>query len=285
MKLIITDLDGTLFDYHTYSFEAAQPALDRIRQLSIPLILCSSKTGGEIALICKKLGMKLPFIAENGGAIYLPKGFLSGDFEETFLLNSEDEEYVIMEMGTGRDKLTEVFQEVRELNGAGIKSFSDMSLEEVMEHTSLPENEARLAMERRFTEPFLFLSQDESYKSEVIKQFADRGLTTVKGGRFYHLMGDISKGKAVSRIKEIFSRISGNEITSMGLGDSENDISMLSAVERPVIVRKWDGSWMEAHGTEDFERTEGIGPVGWNEAVLSFLDSRLQVSDPWIKGG
>lgn len=273
MKLIITDLDGTLLDHHSYSFEPAQKALDRIRELSVPLILCSSKTRGEMMLYCKKLGMKLPFISENGGGIYLPKGFLSVEFEERIQYSSKDKEYLVIEMGTGRDDLRKAFLHVKELLGVDMISFSDMSPGEVMELTSLPENEAILAMERNFTEPFIFSSPNESSIGKVMEEFNKKGFTVVKGGRFYHLMGDINKGNAVKKIKSIFSRIARGDVITMGLGDSENDLSMLNNVDRPVIVRRWDGSWMDAGGTENFVRTEGIGPAGWNEAVLNFLDN------------
>lgn len=223
-------------------------------------------------LYCKKLNMKLPFISENGGGIYLPKGFLSIKFEERIQYSSKDKEYLVIEMGTGRDELRNVFNDVRESMGIEMRSFSDMTVDEVMALTSLPENEALLAMERSFTEPFIFSSNDDVLIGKTVSKFSERGLTVVKGGRFYHLMGDINKGAAVRKIKSVFSRIDGSQLIAMGLGDSENDLSMLYAVERPVIVRKWDGSWMDAEGTKNFVRTEGIGPVGWNEAVLEFLN-------------
>ncbi len=75
-KLIIfTDLDGTLLDYSTYSFEAAIPALQLLKEKNIPLIICSSKTGKEIEHYRKKLGNTHPFISENGGGIFIPKGY------------------------------------------------------------------------------------------------------------------------------------------------------------------------------------------------------------------
>ena len=46
--LVFTDLDGTLLDYDTYAFDAAEPALDRLRRERIPFVLCSSKTRAEI---------------------------------------------------------------------------------------------------------------------------------------------------------------------------------------------------------------------------------------------
>jgi mannosyl-3-phosphoglycerate phosphatase len=38
MMLVFKDLDGTLLDRETYSFQAAKPALERLRQLDVPLV-------------------------------------------------------------------------------------------------------------------------------------------------------------------------------------------------------------------------------------------------------
>ncbi|HBO91798.1 MAG TPA: mannosyl-3-phosphoglycerate phosphatase, partial [Gammaproteobacteria bacterium] len=35
--LVFTDLDGTLLDHHTYRFQAASPALERLREAGIPV--------------------------------------------------------------------------------------------------------------------------------------------------------------------------------------------------------------------------------------------------------
>ncbi len=56
-KLVIfTDLDGTLLDRDTYSFEPALPALRLIRQKDIPLVLSSSKTRAEIEFYRERIG-------------------------------------------------------------------------------------------------------------------------------------------------------------------------------------------------------------------------------------
>ena len=53
--IIFSDLDGTLLDHHTYSFENAQPALDLVKKNNIPLILVSSKTRMEMCLYQKQI--------------------------------------------------------------------------------------------------------------------------------------------------------------------------------------------------------------------------------------
>lgn len=78
--LVFTDLDGTLLDHHTYSFEPALPALNALKEKNIPLIICTSKTRAEIEKWRLELRTDHPFISENGGAIFIPKGYFSHKF-------------------------------------------------------------------------------------------------------------------------------------------------------------------------------------------------------------
>lgn len=267
MILIFTDLDGSLLDHHTYSFAPASEALARVKELGIPLILCSSKTKEEMVLCLKRLGILFPFIAENGGGIYFPREFGGLRLENA----AEEQGFLVLEPGVKRPLLIDAVREVGKKTGVRIRSFIEMSVEEVMVLTSLPEAEARLAMGRRFTEPFLIHKKDTERSQEMIDELVRRGFQVVKGGRFFHLMGKSGKGDAVRRVIDIFAGSFGKAVESLGLGDSENDLSMLMAVDRPVLIRKPDGSWIKGPGTEGFFRTEGIGPSGWNEAVLKFL--------------
>ena len=46
--VVFTDLDGTLLDHTSYSHQAAEPALEAIRERRIPLVFCTSKTRAEV---------------------------------------------------------------------------------------------------------------------------------------------------------------------------------------------------------------------------------------------
>jgi len=59
--VIFTDLDGTLLDAETYSYEAARPALAMLKKRQIPVVLCTSKTRAETEAIARRLGLKHPF--------------------------------------------------------------------------------------------------------------------------------------------------------------------------------------------------------------------------------
>ncbi len=96
-----------------------------------------------------------------------------------------------------------------------------------------------------------------------------RGLRVTWGGRFHHLTGPADKGRAVRQLLALHA----GPVSSVALGDSPNDLTMLEAVDRPVLVPRPDGSVAEvlAQALPLAERAPGPGPRGWNEAVLAVL--------------
>ena len=66
---VVTDVDGTLMD-HSYDLTPAKETIKLLQELSIPVILCTSKTAAEVKVIRKELNLTDPYIVENGGAIY-----------------------------------------------------------------------------------------------------------------------------------------------------------------------------------------------------------------------
>jgi mannosyl-3-phosphoglycerate phosphatase len=70
--VIFTDLDASLLDHNGYGFSGAKPALRYIKDRRIPLIAVTSKCRPEVDQIQIQLGIKDPFIVENGAALFVP---------------------------------------------------------------------------------------------------------------------------------------------------------------------------------------------------------------------
>ncbi|MFN3477402.1 MAG: HAD-IIB family hydrolase [Candidatus Methylomirabilales bacterium] len=136
--IIFTDLDGTLLDHEAYSFEAAQEALEEVRRRKIPLVLCTSKTRAEVERYRKLLDNHDPFIVENGGAIFIPKGY----FPFSYPYQREVAGYHVIEDGVPYPRLVQTLKRVGVESGARIVGFSDLSVEEVARLTGLSREEA-----------------------------------------------------------------------------------------------------------------------------------------------
>jgi len=61
-------------------------------------------------------------------------------------------------------------------------------------------------------------------------------------------------------------------IETVGIGDSVNDAPLLTMVDYPILVQEPEGSYdLDIH-VSGMIYAQGIGPVGWNEAVLDLLE-------------
>ncbi len=263
--LVFTDLDGTLLDHDSYSFEPALPALTVLKKRNIPLIICTSKTRAEIERIRIQLHNNHPFVSENGGAIFIPKDYFSHPFEYT----REDSAYRIIEYGISYSRIREVLKKMEAHFPGKIKGFGDFPTEEVAHLCDFPREQARLAKMREYDEPFLIKDIQILDKIQQIAKNADLHIS--KGGRFYHLLGQNDKGKAVLRLREMYEKTF-KPIKTIALGDSPNDLQMLEAVDYPVLIQKADGTHDPSVKRENLIQAPGIGPSGWNAAVLKLLD-------------
>ncbi len=263
--LVFTDLDGTLLDHNTYSFEPALPALRALKSREIPLLICTSKTGAEIEKYRKLLGNDHPFISENGGGIFIPEGYFSREFDYDKRING----YTVIELGTPHEALSEVLKSISGETGIRIKGVSDMSVPEIVEHTGLDEESAKLAGKRDYSEPFVIYGDEDDIET-VRGQIKRRGYNYTRGGRFHHILGENDKGKAVRILTGLYEREAGG-LETIGIGDSLNDLPMLETVDIPVLVQKPDGGYDSGIELENTIYADGAGPCGWNSAILKLL--------------
>jgi mannosyl-3-phosphoglycerate phosphatase len=264
--IIFTDLDGTLLDDQAYDFKPALPALKLIRSRKVPLILVSSKTRLEIELYRKRLSLKDPFIAENGGAAYFPASF---SFPPEYSFEIVDE-YRGVFIGTPLEVLYEKISELKE--HFRFRRFSELTIEEIAVLTGLSHEQAQRAAVREFDEPIVLESTSD--EELVYAKAQELGLDCVHGGRFLHLFLGGDKGKAVEVILNVY-RQQGQPVISIGLGDSQNDVPMLWAVDKAVIMQGYDGGYIEGLDHPDLLKAKGRGPDAWNRVVLSILENLL----------
>lgn len=264
--IIFTDLDATLLDHDNYSFEAANPALNIIREKEIPLILTSSKSLAEIEEVQNELGIIHPFVVENGGAICFPPAYFK--LEETLPVVDG---FQIKFLGPTYDKILHDLGEINRKENFRFRGFNDISMEEVMSLTNLTQEKAQKAKTRLCSEPLIWEDSEENLY-EFKTRLKEKELKLLKGGRFYHLMGNTDKGNAVRQLMVLFKkRFPGIQFKTIGVGDSPNDVEMLREVNFPVLVQRPDGSYIDIPVEIEVILADGIGPKGWNRAVLKLL--------------
>ena len=207
-----------------------------------------------------RFGICHPFISENGGGIFFPKGYFPSSNVEFNGINE------VIVLGTRYEEVRKVFTDVRNRLGTPVTGFGDMSNEQVAEVTGLSVSEAGLARQRDFSEPFMF---NQGINERFLRAVEEQGYTWTKG-KLYCLMGQQDKGKAVRILKRFYENEHG-KIISIGLGDALNDLPLLHEVDVPVLVQKNDGNYEAGIAVPGLVRAPGIGPAGWNKVLLDML--------------
>lgn len=251
--LVATDLDGTLLDASTYAFEPARPALGALERAGIPLVLCSSKTLAEMGPLAAAIGARGPLVVENGGAIVEPGG-------------------AVVVLGVDRRRLLAELPAIAREAGAQVRPFAEMDAAEVAALTGLPIAQAELALRREYDEPFVVegpRGRDRETDARLACAARGRGLEVTRGGRFLHLAGPADKGRALRAILER-APVDGAVV---GLGDAPNDLPLLLAATRAIVMPRADGTVEPelAARLPGVERAPGPGPAGWSAAVLAAL--------------
>lgn len=200
---VFSDLDGTLLEHESYSWQAAKPALDRLAELRIPVVLTSSKTEPEIRELQQDMGLAgLPAIVENGAGTVPGNAVgtatsarasaandLSNDLPQAVLSVSE---YADL-----RTRLNRVSAPLRQR----FSGFGDLDDAAVAGITGLSLTAARLAQQRNFTEPGLFSGSDEQLVA-FLEELGKLGVSARQGGRFLTLSFGSTKGDAMRGVMQ-----------------------------------------------------------------------------------
>ncbi len=265
--LLFTDLDGTLLHGDSYAWEPARPAIERLRAEGIPWVFVTSKTRAEVEFWRGATGNSHPYIVENGAALFIPQGYFPFPVPESRPVDGWD----VVEWGTPYLDLVEALKRASDKSRCRVRGFSEMTAQEVAAETKLPLEQARLARMREFDEPFVVLDPDRA--SRLLQAIHEEGLHCVNGSRFLHITGANDKGLATTALQRSYEEAYG-PLTTVGLGDSFNDLPLLENVSIPILIR--------SPHTQELRRlvpqaqiTVDSGPEGWNRAVLDVMMKRV----------
>ena len=266
--VIVTDLDGSLLDYNTYSCEEVAPVVAELKQAAVPIIFCSSKTWAEQDIYRHQLGIKDPFIVEDGGAIFIESGY----FPFSYDYHREVGGYQVIELGKPYKEIRRILGQIKSKSGLNMRGFGDMDAAEISRITGLDLESAELARRRSYEETLVLNGSDTEIRT-ILGRIEEAGLTWSRGTRFYGVGGGSNKGRATRLLLSLLHKKFGI-IKSIGIGDSFNDLPMLAEVDVPVLVEKATGGWLKTP-LHNVIRADGVGPRGWVWAVKELVSVQV----------
>ncbi len=270
--LIFTGLDGAVLDSHTHSWAPAEEALLEIERRRVPLVLVTGKTRAEVQPLRRKLGHGHPFITENGGGVFIPHGYFNLRIEGAHRIGR----YHCIALAEPYAETCHALEEIAAEVGVSVVGFHQMSAREIAHNAGLNPEEAELARQRDFDEPFFFAGASEQDKWKFEQAATRRGMRIVRRERLWHLAAGSDTARAIRRLAKLYRQARRSRLRSVGLGYSQQEIALLSAVDHPVLLPRPNGTFDAQVVSRLPKITCGSAPgqAGWNAAVLRILRGR-----------
>ena len=253
---VVSDVDGTLMD-HSYDLTPARETIKLLQELSIPVILCTSKTASEVKVIRKELNLTDPYIVENGAAIY---------GETLKRVNGEiilGEKYEILE-----NILSSISNEIN----YDLQPLNNISDQEATELTGLKGHSLDLMRDRHWSMPFL--NPPENKEEEINICCKGFGVEIFRGNRMSHMLSiNSNKGKAINALKNYSNN---PNIKIIGLGDSPNDLPLLLNSDYKIVIPGPGGpnlKLIEKLNNHNFTLATDPNGYGWKSEINKLINN------------
>ena len=255
---VVTDVDGTLMD-HSYDLTPAKETIQLLQELSIPVILCTSKTAAEVKVLRRELNLTDPYIVENGAAIY-------GES-----LNKVNGEIILGEKYGILENILNIISDEINYDLVPLNNISDKKATEL---TALKGHSLKLMRDRHWSMPFL--NPPENKEKEIIICCKKFNVEIFRGNRMSHMLSTNSnKGKAINVLKKYSNN---PNIKIIGLGDSPNDLPLLLNSDYKIVIPSPNGPNLKLlEKLNDYKFTLASDPngYGWKSEINKLINKLI----------
>ncbi len=253
---IFTDLDGSVLHRDTFKFDPIKDYIVSLVDRGIIIIPNSSKTEKEIEKFNKELGVKLPYISENGSSIQ-GLNLINANFPNKIVLSREKEELIKIFNDKVPDQLKDKCIEISKINKKEQEKIFGQK-----------DGNLKNALNRKYTLPFLFKG-DKTEKNKLSKILSSSSLTLQEGGRVINLCDNINKVKSMNKVIKILKKTE-DKIKSIAVGDNYNDLDMLRSCDVPCLVFN-DKFKLDQINIENLIFSNLPSPEGWADVIKKAL--------------
>lgn len=269
--VLFTALENCLLDPRTDSCSAAEEVLAELDRRRIPWVIFSGRTRAQLDPLRRKMGHRHPFVAENGGGLFLPQDYFNIAVEGSRRAGG----FQLIPMGTPYAETCAALEEIAGESDIEIASLARMKLQETAQNLGVSMDEAHRARQREFEELFFIAGATEKKTADFVELARQRGFTAHAGEPLWRFSGVPDAGPAARQLVKLYRAAAPRErFQVVGIGSSESDLPMLAAANKQYLL-EIPGKKPQEGETPKSAQIERAGPAGaasWAKLVLRVLE-------------
>jgi mannosyl-3-phosphoglycerate phosphatase len=176
--------------------------LRRVAARRMPLVLCSTKTRAELEFVQQGLGLRHPFVCENGAPVYVPTGY----FDLALPTTRAAPGYEVVEFRRPYAEIVDVLGRTARRLGIDIIGFHDMAIEDVALECHLPLLQARLAKMREYGEPFRIVGGNARHRQQLVRALWAAGVACTCIGPYDHASAPVDEIDGINLLCKLYRR-------------------------------------------------------------------------------
>ena len=225
--IVFCDLDS-LLSSSSVQVPAGRPAtLEHLDDGRVSVVLCSRKTRAELDWFTQQLGIRAPFVTENGGGVFVPGGYFDEVPGSRQLAG-----YEVVEFGRSYASVVDLVRRSASRAGVNIRAMADMSIEEASQRLGIPLPLGRLAKLRDYTELFDVADED---RPRLFRALRGVHLHCMKGDRLDHAGATVDASLGVALLRSLYRRACDAAVT-IGIADASAEPDLLRLVDYPLML-------------------------------------------------
>lgn len=261
-RIIFSDVDGTLLSENG---RAPTNWGDIRASLSGALIvLTSSRTVEELLAVQRFLGVRGPVIAENGAILVLADEWIDRHPAGT-VVHLGGKPVRLVHLGTPAAEFRRVVEAAALENRVAIETEREVFSAHLHHPSASRRTIARRALARTHS-LLVRVRGDENAKLRFLAALKAAGLMVAYSGRWHVVQANSSKGLGAHAFISVARTVFEGPLQIVGVGDRENDVSLLTAATKRFVMRLANGEvdpTLAATANATILSTAGVN--GWTE--------------------
>lgn len=213
-------------------FEEFTLALERA---NIPIVWVTRRTRLQIDDPRQKLGHNQPFLAEDGGGVYLPEGYFQLRAGKTVRLGR----FTCIPVAEPQPAASEALEALSTDLGVSVVPLSSLSPTEFAQNSGLPPKEAGLARHRDFDELFFFAGAGPTEVDRFLEEARSRRIQVRQLGAIWSLAVGASVRQCVRELSKLYQRTLRSYPPAVGICTTQDYCEeLLQSCDRGILLTK-----------------------------------------------